>query len=135
MGARAAVQELRPGQELVLGSLAGIDPPRRFAAGAAEFIRALPTDVACLDGPFAQHAYIGTRARHGAAPLRADPATAAAHALIDGVDAALRSHGCPKPLWIAETGTFDHRCEPVAAAGALLGRASARLLSPLRSAV
>ncbi|HEY0343557.1 MAG TPA: hypothetical protein VGC59_02855 [Solirubrobacteraceae bacterium] len=115
---RAAVRELRPDQQLVLGSLAGIDPPRLFAAGAAEFIRALPQDVACLDGPFAQHKYIGRRARHGTAPLRADPATAAAHTLIDDVDAALGAHGCakPKPLWIAETGTFDHRCEAVAAA-------------------
>jgi hypothetical protein len=113
---RAAVQELRPDQQLVLGSLAGIDPPRVFAAGAAEFIRALPQDVACLAGPFAQHKYIGKRARRGTAPLRANPATAAAHTFIDDVDAALRSHGCAKPLWIAETGTFDHRCEAVAAA-------------------
>jgi hypothetical protein len=113
---RAAVRELRPDQQLVLGSLAGMEAPRVFAAGAAEFVRALPQDVACLDGPFAQHKYIGERARHGTAPLRADPATAAAPTLIDDVDAALRAHGCPKPLWIAETGTFDHRCEAVAAA-------------------
>jgi hypothetical protein len=113
---RAAVQELRPDQELVLGSLAGMEAPRVFAAGAAEFIRALPPDVACLGGPFAQHTYIGKRARHDSAPLRANPATAAARTLIDDVDAALREHGCPKPLWIGETGTFDHRCESVAAA-------------------
>ena len=58
---RAAGLELRPGQQLVLGSLAGLRRPRIYGAGVAEFIRGLPHDVACLDVPFAQHAYIGVR--------------------------------------------------------------------------
>jgi hypothetical protein len=35
--------------------------------------------------------------------------------VVDAVDAALLSHDCHKPLWIAETGTFDHRCAAMAA--------------------
>jgi hypothetical protein len=116
--ARAARHVLRPDQTLVLGSLAGFAGPRTYGAGAAEFIRGLPRDVACIDGPFAQHAYVGERSRHGRAPVRANPAAAARYDLIDEVLAALDAKGCPqvKQLWIAETGTFDHRCEAMSAA-------------------
>lgn len=116
--ARAAHRELRAGQTLVLGSLAGFVGPRTYGAGAAEFIDGLPRDVACLDGPFAQHAYIGERGRRGRAPVRANPASAARHDLIDDVLGALDAKGCPQPkqLWIAETGTFDHHCEAMSAA-------------------
>jgi hypothetical protein len=116
--ARAAQQDLRSDQTLVLGSLAGFVSPQTYGAGAAEFIRGLPRDVACIDGPFAQHAYIGERGRHGRAPVRANPASAARHDLIDDVLAALDAKGCPqvKQLWIAETGTFDHHCEAMSAA-------------------
>lgn len=110
---RAAKRELRYGQTIVLGSLAGLQNPRVYGAGAAEFIRRLPHDVACTSGPFAQHAYIGARGRGGRAPRPADPANASRYGLLDGVIAALDAKACPevKPLWIAETGTFDHRCE------------------------
>lgn len=116
--ARAAKAELRYEQTLVLGSLAGLRKPRVYGAGAGEFIRGLPRDVACLEGPFAQHAYIGQPGRRGRAPRRASTASAANSSLLDDVLAALDAKGCPqiKQLWIAETGTFDRRCEAMSAA-------------------
>ncbi|HEV2061028.1 MAG TPA: hypothetical protein VGR11_16880 [Solirubrobacteraceae bacterium] len=115
---RTAVKELRYGQRIVLGSLAGLQRPRVYGAGVAEFIRGLPHDVACIQAPFAQHAYIGAPGRNGRAPRAASVASAARHGLLDGVIAALDAEGCghEKPLWIAETGTFDHRCEAMSAA-------------------
>ena len=115
---RAARQELRPGQTIVLGSLAGLQRPRVYGAGAAEFIRGLPRDVACIDGPFAQHAYVGVREREGAVPRAANPISAARHVLLDTVIRALDGKGCAqrKAMWIAETGTFDHRCDAMSAA-------------------
>lgn len=115
---RAAQMERRYQQTIVLGSLAGLQQPRVYGAGAAEFIRGLPRDVACLDGPFAQHAYIGRPGRRGREPRRANPASAARHSLLDDTLAALDAKGCAqiKQLWIAETGTFDHRCEAMSAA-------------------
>lgn len=110
---RAAKRELRFDQTIVLGSLAGLQKPRLYGAGVAEFIRGLPHDVACTPGPFAQHAYVGKPGRHGRPPPAADPETASRYGLLDGVIAALDAKACPeiKSLWIAETGTFDHRCE------------------------
>jgi len=115
---RAAVQELRSDQRLVLGELAGLDAPRPFGASAAEFVRGLPSDVACAGSAFGQHGYIGKRARKGLTPRAVAPALAAsaASALVDVVDAELRTHGCGTPLWITETGTFDHGCRSMAAA-------------------
>ncbi len=110
---RAAARERRFGQTIVLGSLAGLQRPRVYGAGVAEFIRGLPHDVACTPGPFAQHAYVGTKARGSRAPQRADLAAAPRSGLLDDAIAALDAKACPelKTLWIAETGTFDHRCE------------------------
>ncbi len=115
---RAAGQELRYGQRIVLGSLAGLQRSRIYGASAAEFIRGLPRDVACLDAPFAQHAYVGVNARGGAAPPAADPISAARYGLLNTVIRALDEKGCPqrKALWIAETGAFDHRCDAMSAA-------------------
>jgi hypothetical protein len=115
---RAAQQELRYQQTIVLGSLAGLQQPRTYGAGAAEFIRGLPRDVACVDGPFSQHAYVGRPARRGGEPRRANPASAPRTSLFGDVLAALDAKGCPqeKRLWIGETGTFDHRCEAMSAA-------------------
>ena len=115
---RAAGLELRPGQQLVLGSLAGLQGPRVYGAGVGEFIRGLPRDVACLDVPFAQHAYIGVPGRDGRPPRAANPAAAPRHDLLDSAIAALDAKGCGhlKALWIAETGTFDHRCRAMSAA-------------------
>ena len=115
---RAALQERRDGQTIVLGSLAGLQKPRPFGAGVAEFIAGLPRDVACLDGPFAQHAYVGSPGRNGRPPPAANPNIANRHPLLNTVIDALDAHGCArrKPLWIAETGTFDHRCDAMSAA-------------------
>ncbi len=115
---RAARAELRYEQTLVLGSLAGLERPRTYGASAPEFIRGLPRDVACVDGPFAQHAYVGEPGRGGRPPRRVSPAAAAKHDLVAEVLAALDAKRCPevKRLWIAETGTFDHRCEAMSAA-------------------
>lgn len=114
---RAAALELRDGQQLVLGGLAGLDAPRRYGASAPEFVAALPQDVACLGRAFAQHTYIGERGRRGRPAAAVDPsaATAKAGALLDAVIGALNAHGCSTPIWITETGTFDHRCEAMAA--------------------
>ncbi len=110
---RAAQRELRFDQTIVIGSLAGLQTPRVYGAGVTEFIRGLPHDVACTTGPFAQHAYVGEPGRGGRPPPAADPDTASRYGLLDGVIAALDAKACPdsKALWIAETGTFDHRCE------------------------
>jgi len=115
---RAAALEIRSDEHLVDGELAGLDAPRPYGASAGEFIRALPPDVACEGSAFAQHLYVGERGRGGLPPVVVDPAEAAseATALVDQVDAALMSHDCHKPVWITETGTFDHRCESIAAA-------------------
>lgn len=115
---RAARKELRFGQRIVLGSLAGLQRPRVYGAGAAEFIRGLPRDIACMDAPFAQHAYIGVRPRDKGAPRPANVALASRDELLGSVIAALDSRGCGhlKGLWIAETGTFDHRCDAMSAA-------------------
>ena len=115
---RAAMTELRPGQRIVLGSLAGLQRPRVYGAGVAEFIGGLPHDVACLDVPFAQHAYVGEPARDDGPPPAADPGGAARYGLLTSVLGALDAKACGhlKSLWIAETGTFDHRCAAMSAA-------------------
>jgi hypothetical protein len=115
---RAARQELRPGQQIVLGSLAGLQRKRTFGASALEFIRGLPRDVACLDAPFAQHAYVGVGSRDGGSPRPANVVSAARYDLLDTVIGALDAHNCghTTSLWIAETGTFDHRCDAMSAA-------------------
>jgi hypothetical protein len=115
---RAAQQELRFGQTIVLGSLAGLQRKRIYGASASEFIRGLPHDVACIDGPFAQHAYVGVRPRNGQVPRVANARLASRYGLLDTVLAALDAKGCAqrKHLWIAETGTFDHRCHAMSAA-------------------
>lgn len=114
---RAAALELRDGQRLVLGELAGLDAPRPYGASAPEFIRALPGDVVCAGSAFGQHLYVGERGRGGRPPLVVDPgaAKATAAALVDAVDGELVAHDCKTPLWITETGTFDHRCDAMAA--------------------
>jgi hypothetical protein len=120
--ARVVAAELRAGQSLVLGDVAGYPAPQSVALGAAEFAGALPRDVACLDGPWAVHTYVGERARGGAAPAPAPTEGAANRRLIDAVDRVLRGQGCPKPIWVTETGAFDHRCAAMAHALATWAR-------------
>lgn len=116
--ARAAAKELRSGEQLVIGEVAGLDKRKTHSSSATEFIRAMPFDVVCGDvRAFAQHAYIGERGRRGRKALRVKPAIAvrSTKKLLNSVNAALASHGCQPPLWITEAGTFDHRCEAMAA--------------------
>jgi hypothetical protein len=94
--ARALQAELAavPGeQRMVLGDLAGFLSPRRRGAGVAEFVQALPKDVACASPVWAQHAYVGEQ----------DPTGP----LLAAVDA----QGCTQParVWVTETGAGDPR--------------------------
>ncbi|UGS38095.1 hypothetical protein [Capillimicrobium parvum] len=122
---RAARAELdaAPGdQRIVLGEVAGFDAPRANAVGSAEFARALPDDVVCGAGVWAQHAYAKV-----AGELAADAADPAAQPgaprILRGVTDALDAHACPGgplPVWITETGASsqDGRdgCEAMARA-------------------
>lgn len=114
--ARVTREELGPGQRLLVGELAGYDEPRATATAAGEFVRGLPRDVACAPGPWAQHTYVGRRASSGSDALAADTARAGNGALVDTVAAGLAARGCPKPIWITETGAFDHGCAAMASA-------------------
>ena len=119
---RARRQELRPGQQIVLGSLAGLQHKRVFGASALEFIRGLPRDVACLDVPFAQHAYVGVRPPVGGRPRPASLTSAARYDLLDTVIGALDAHNCghtsrcgsPRPARLTIAAT---RCRPRCARG------------------
>lgn len=100
---RAELAEAPTPQHLVLGEAAGIDAPHPRATGAAELAAALPRDVVCASGIWAQHAYVSAPG-----PLGGDrAATPASGPLLRSVEAALDAHGCggpPAHLWITETG-------------------------------
>lgn len=120
---RAAQAELAaaPGdQRIVLGEVAGFDAPRANAVGAAEFARALPDDVVCAAGVWAQHAYVKVSGEL-AADAAAEPG---APRILRDVTGALDAHGCPGaplPVWITETGAAsqDGRAGCMALARAL----------------
>jgi len=104
---KATLQAAPGEQELVLGETAGYEEPRPTAAGAAEFARALPSDVVCAGRIWDQHAYVGTAgAGETEADLGADPVRSGARRLLDDLVRALDEHGCsePKRIWITETG-------------------------------
>jgi hypothetical protein len=119
---RATQAELdaAPGdQRIVLGEVAGFDAPRDNAVGAAEFARALPDEVVCGAGVWAQHAYVKVSGEL-AADAAAEPG---APRILRDVTDALDAHGCPGdplPVWITETGasSSDGRdgCEAMARA-------------------
>jgi len=92
--ARAMRQELRPGQQTVIGELAGLENARKFGTSISEFYDGLPDDVVCNAGVFAQHAY----AQRGDAAD--DPGAVGA---LEGV---LDRRPCTrgKPIWVTETG-------------------------------
>ena len=50
-------RELEPGQQLVVGELAGLKDARKYGTSISEFFDGLPDDVVCNAGVFAQHAY------------------------------------------------------------------------------
>ena len=55
--ARAMRAELKPGQQLVVGELAGLKNARKYGTSISEFFDGLPDDVVCNAGVFAQHQY------------------------------------------------------------------------------
>jgi hypothetical protein len=92
--ARAMRDELAPGQQMVVGELAGLEDARKYGSSISEFFDGLPDDVVCNAGVFAQHAY----AKRGDAVD--DPG--AVGALEDVLDRRACTRG--KPIWVTETG-------------------------------
>ncbi len=85
---------LKPGQELVVGELAGLTNARKYGTSISEFFDGLPDDVVCKAGVFAQHAY----------SKRGDKADdpGAVGALEDVLDRRPCARG--KPIWVTESG-------------------------------
>jgi hypothetical protein len=92
--AGAMRQELQPGQQMVVGELAGLTNARKYGTSISEFYAGLPDDVVCNAGVFAQHAY----AQRG--DKADDPG--AVGALEDVLDR--RPCARNKPIWVTETG-------------------------------
>ncbi len=92
--ARAMQSQLRPGQELVVGELAGLTNARKYGTSISEFFDGLPDDVVCKAGVFAQHAY----------SKRGDKADdpGAVGALEDVLDR--RPCARKTPIWVTESG-------------------------------
>jgi hypothetical protein len=92
--ARAMRAELKPGQQLVVGELAGLEDARKYGTSISEFFDGLPDDVVCNAGVFAQHAY----AKRG--DKADDPgAVGALEEVLDG-----RPCARDKPIWVTEAG-------------------------------
>jgi hypothetical protein len=92
--ARAMRSELQPGQQLVVGELAGLSNARKYGTSISEFFDGLPDDVVCNAGVFAQHAY----AKRG--DKADDPgAVGTLEQVLDG-----RACARDKPIWVTETG-------------------------------
>jgi hypothetical protein len=92
--ARAMRSELQPGQQLVVGDLAGLSNARKYGTSISEFFDGLPDDVVCNAGVFAQHAY----AQRG--DKADDPgAVGTLEEVLDG-----RACARDKPIWVTETG-------------------------------
>jgi hypothetical protein len=92
--ARAMREELQPGQQLMVGELAGLQNARKYGTSISEFFDGLPDDVVCNAGVFAQHAY----AKRGD---RADDAGA-----VGTLEQVLDGRACArdKAIWVTETG-------------------------------
>jgi hypothetical protein len=92
--ALAMREELEPGQQLVVGELAGLENARKYGTSISEFFAGLPDEVVCNAGVFAQHAY----AKRG--DKADDPgAVGALEKVLDG-----RPCARDKPIWVTETG-------------------------------
>jgi hypothetical protein len=92
--ALAMREELEPGQQLVVGELAGLANARKYGTSISEFFAGLPDEVVCNAGVFAQHAY----AKRG--DKADDPgAVGALEEVLDG-----RPCARDKPIWVTETG-------------------------------
>jgi hypothetical protein len=92
--AHAMRSELQPGQQLVVGELAGLSNARKYGTSISEFFDGLPDDVVCNAGVFAQHAY----AQRGD---KADDPGA-----VGTLEEVLDRRPCArdKPIWVTETG-------------------------------
>jgi hypothetical protein len=91
---------------LILGELASIKTERADTTTVANFIGALPDDVACSAAVWSQHAYVPNSAgTPGAPPASSD--------LIDMISNGLAARNCPKQLWLTETAVgAPHLNEP-----------------------
>jgi hypothetical protein len=93
--ARAARAEIAGTKiQLVLGELAGKVSPSPIVGSVAEFVRALPADVACAADVWSQHQYTN---------LGSDPSLKGA---VGQIERALDARPCTrgKPVWVTETG-------------------------------
>jgi hypothetical protein len=92
--ARAMREELQPGQDMVVGELAGLKNARKYGSSIAEFYAGLPDAVVCNAAVFAQHAY----AQRG--DSADDPGA------VGALEQALDRRPCArdKPIWVTETG-------------------------------
>jgi len=101
---RAELAKVPGGERVVLGETAAISRPSPHATGAREFAAALPAEVVCGTGVWAQHAYVEAPGPLGNVAERGAPGS---EPLLHAVERGLASHGCPGPppqLWITETG-------------------------------
>jgi hypothetical protein len=92
--ARAMRAALEPGQQLVVGELAGLKNARKYGTSISEFFDGLPDDVVCNAGVFAQHQY----SKRGAAAD--DPGA------VGNLEEVLDRRACTKgkPIWVTESG-------------------------------
>ena len=92
--ARTLRAELKPGQQMVVGELAGLKNPRKFGTSISEFFDGLPDDVVCNAGVFAQHQY----SKRAAAAN--DPGA------VGELEKVLGRRPCTKakPIWVTESG-------------------------------
>jgi hypothetical protein len=117
--ARAMRAELRPGQRLVIGELAGLENGGRYATSISDFVDALPDDVLCAGGVYSQHAY----ARPGDAPGD----RGAVGQLEDALDRRPCTRG--KPIWVTETGVGGPHVGDKRAGGPAQLRADCRAMA------
>jgi hypothetical protein len=116
--ARAMRSQLRPGQQLVIGELAGLEDSGSVGTSIGDFVDALPGDVLCSAGVYSQHAY----AKRGD-----DPSDAGAVGQLEG---ALDRRPCTngKPIWVTETGIGGPHVGDERTGGAPELRADCRVL-------
>jgi hypothetical protein len=86
--------QLKPGQQLVVGELAGLKNARKYGTSISEFFDGLPDDVVCNAGVFAQHQY----SKRGSAAN--DPGA------VGELEKVLDRRPCTrgKPIWVTESG-------------------------------
>ena len=96
-----------PGQQLVVGELAGLKNARKYGTSISEFFDGLPDDVVCNAGVFAQHAVLQAR-RRGRRPRRR---RAASRTSLDrrAVHQAASRSGSPRAASAARTSATSAR--------------------------